>query len=157
MHVAAKHGFVDVVRILIEEGGAAVNIPAISGLGYTPLHLAAQCGHVSVVCLLLEKGATLDNDLANGAQTPLHVACKHGQTVVVKELVGRGADISKRTKRKQNSLDIAKEQNHLHLIPILQKPMIAFLCGHHSRCGAGSVLSLLPHYLLEDVTKLAFT
>ena len=88
LHVAAKRGNVDVVRILIEEGGAAVNIPAIPqgnmwqpGLGYTPLHLAAQCGHVSVVCLLLEKGATLDNDLANGAQTPLHVACKHGQTV----------------------------------------------------------------------------
>ena len=141
-----------------------MNIPAIPqgnmwqpGLGYTPLHLAAQWGQVCVVCLLLEKGATLDNDLANGDHTPLHIACQHGQTEVVKELVSRGADISKRTKCNQNSLDIAKEQKHLHLIPILQQPMITFLCGHHSRCGAGSILSLLPHHLLEDVTKLAFT
>ena len=32
---------------------------------------------------------------------------------------------------------------------------ISFLCGHHSRCGASSILQDVPHEILIEIVKLA--
>ncbi|KNC50320.1 TKL protein kinase [Thecamonas trahens ATCC 50062] len=67
VHVAAHHGRVDILRILLESGGSP-DFP--DAAGNTPLHLAAHFNHPAAVALLLETHAvpTLRNSF--GA-TPL--------------------------------------------------------------------------------------
>ena len=56
LHLAAKNGHLEVVRLLIE-AGVDIN-KARTNDGATPLHIATQKGHVEVVSLLSEAGAT---------------------------------------------------------------------------------------------------
>ena len=36
----------------------------------------------------------------------------------------------------------------------LQEPLLTFLCGQHSRCGAESILQTVPPFLFLDIAKL---
>lgn len=54
MHDAAREGFADSVRVLLEHGADA-NVVDIEG--NLPLHLAAREGHLEVVRLLIERTA----------------------------------------------------------------------------------------------------
>src|SRR5262249_44701671 len=52
LHLAARHGHADVVKVLLEQDGISLTVR--SGYGQTPLHLAAFHGHTDVVQILLE-------------------------------------------------------------------------------------------------------
>ena len=56
LHLAARNGHLEVVKYLLEKGGAEVNEE--DNDGWTALHLAARYGHLEVVKYLLEKGGT---------------------------------------------------------------------------------------------------
>ena len=64
LHSAASRGHLEVVKYLLEKGGAEVNEKTNDG--WTTLHYAARYGHLEVVKYLLEKGGTevnvKDND-----------------------------------------------------------------------------------------------
>ena len=47
LHYAAQDGFVNVVKCLLDHGGADAD--ATTSDGYTPLHVAADNGHVDTV------------------------------------------------------------------------------------------------------------
>jgi len=66
LHIAAKCGSVDVVKLLLAAGARA---NATNQLKDTPLHFAAMSGHREVATLLLEKGANSKAQNAN-LQTP---------------------------------------------------------------------------------------
>jgi len=52
LHIAARDGFLDIVKVLLEYEAS------INGIGgWTPLHYAAKKDHVEIIELLLEKGA----------------------------------------------------------------------------------------------------
>ena len=53
LHLACRHGHVQVARLLVDHG-ADPNL--LSKAGLTPFHLAARHGHEAVVELLLDKG-----------------------------------------------------------------------------------------------------
>lgn len=55
LHIAAKYGNIEVVRLLLEKE-ADRNAEGKNGL--TPLHVATHYNHVNVALLLLEKGAS---------------------------------------------------------------------------------------------------
>ncbi|CAL1547768.1 unnamed protein product, partial [Lymnaea stagnalis] len=57
LDVVACLGQTDVVRLLIEKGGADVN--SCNSKGYTALHFAAAWGRISVLKVLVEKGGNL--------------------------------------------------------------------------------------------------
>lgn len=71
LHLAARFGHVEVVRLLAEANGD-VNVRG-SFLRDTPLHMAAWHGHMQVMRLLLEKGADV-NAVDRCGGSPLHVA-----------------------------------------------------------------------------------
>ncbi|XP_046746534.1 tonsoku-like protein isoform X2 [Diprion similis] len=59
LHEAANHGYVEIVRLLLN-AGADLNDPGGSNCeGITPLHDAASCGNFSVMNLLIESGANI--------------------------------------------------------------------------------------------------
>jgi uncharacterized protein len=64
LHLAARHGLIDDMRILLREGA---DVDARGDLGLTPLHNAAMKGHIAAVQLLLEHGADVDAKDENGS------------------------------------------------------------------------------------------
>jgi hypothetical protein len=70
--MAAQHGYVEIVRLLLDAGEDPNRFAPVGGHSHaTPLHQAAIGGHASVVRLLVERGARTDvrDILHNG--TPL--------------------------------------------------------------------------------------
>ena len=62
--VACEKGHEEVVRVLVEEGGADVNQGDDNGR--TPCFMAAMNGHVDIIRLLHEYGADIDKADKNG-------------------------------------------------------------------------------------------
>lgn len=76
LHLACRHGYLDVVNYLIEDCGADVN--AIGGALLTPLHSACIGGYTSIVKRLLALGADPCAENEVGA-TALHLAAGNGR------------------------------------------------------------------------------
>lgn len=72
LHVAAKWGRVNLVKLLLENG-AVIDCRTRDLL--TPLHCAARSGHDLVVDLLLEKQAPIGAKTKNGL-APLHMSAQ---------------------------------------------------------------------------------
>jgi ankyrin repeat protein len=109
---ATYEGHLEVVKLLIENGGEVNNVPSglrqfamsksrapmsergmmeAAALGDTALGTAVRQGHVDVAQYLLGKGARLD--IPNGqGETPLYVATSEGNLDMVKLLLDHGAD-----------------------------------------------------------------
>ncbi|XP_034033197.1 ankyrin repeat domain-containing protein 27 [Thalassophryne amazonica] len=138
LHVAALHGHLVLVTLLIRHGA---NVNARNTQNATPLHLASQNSHVQVVRFLLECNAKLNkkdhygntplmhtclrgnletatillqsNALVNVANhqgnTALHEAVRSGHQMLVELLLRGGATPSLRNKRLRTPLDCAYE------------------------------------------------
>lgn len=87
LHFAAKEGKTDIVRWLITEAGAIVEMEDREG--ETPLHKAAMAGKLSVTSLLLSHGADANARDTDG-WTALHNACSRGYLDLVRLLIDRG-------------------------------------------------------------------
>jgi ankyrin repeat protein len=81
--VAAEHGQLGVVKLLVQRGA---NITATAFWGRTAVHYAALAGHGEVVAFLLEQmGQAANRD--DGDATLLMLACENGHVGVVRMLV----------------------------------------------------------------------
>ena len=78
---ASGRGHADVVRILVEEGGADVEI--VGWAGETPLYAACQDGWADVVELLLAAGADVAREVGDEGETALDVAHDEGWDDIV--------------------------------------------------------------------------
>lgn len=72
-HDAARTGFLDTLKILVEYG-AYVNVPDASGS--LPLHVAIREGHADVVCFLAPQSKLQHQD--SQGRTPLELAQQLG-------------------------------------------------------------------------------
>ncbi|TKY86131.1 hypothetical protein EX895_004956 [Sporisorium graminicola] len=88
LHFAAKEGQTDIVRWLITEAGAIVEMEDREG--ETPLHKAAMAGKLSVTSVLLSHGADANAKDTDG-WTALHNACSRGYLDLVRLLIDRGS------------------------------------------------------------------
>lgn len=70
--LATWNGHSNIVRLLIDDGGA--NVHSTYNYGNTPLHMASWIGHVDIVLLLLQNGADVHGRTQRGT-TPLHYVC----------------------------------------------------------------------------------
>ncbi|CDU26081.1 uncharacterized protein SPSC_06248 [Sporisorium scitamineum] len=87
LHFAAKEGQTDIVRWLVTEAGAIVEMEDREG--ETPLHKAAMAGKLSVTSVLLSHGADANAKDTDG-WTALHNACSRGYLDLVRLLIDRG-------------------------------------------------------------------
>ncbi|MBX3328663.1 MAG: ankyrin repeat domain-containing protein [Nitrospira sp.] len=117
LHLAAKHGHQNVVEILLERG-SMVNPRSQDGV--TPLSIAVQEGRREMVALLLTKGAQVNEQVQIGGATLLHVAAYRGDQEIVSLLLQHGADKQARMTSGERPVDLAEQQGHQALIPLLE-------------------------------------
>ncbi|HET9983622.1 MAG TPA: ankyrin repeat domain-containing protein [Longimicrobiales bacterium] len=106
---AASEGHVEILRVLHEEHGAAVDHPDQSAP--TALWWAALNGHADVVRRLLAYEAAIDRPDAAGF-TPLIMAAQHGHMEVMELLIEGGATVSAASARGWTALTAAAEAGH---------------------------------------------
>lgn len=94
INLAARQGWIDVVRRHIEADSLAVH--QRGWIGDSPLHWPAHNGNTDIIELLLDAGAAIEADEVNcyGGK-PLHWASEH-QPAAVELLLARGADVNAR-------------------------------------------------------------
>lgn len=117
LHLATKHGHRNVAALLLKRG-AAVNPESQDGV--TPLSVAVQGGRQEMVALLLANGARVNEQAQIGGTTLLHVAAYRGDLEIVSLLLQHGADKQARMTSGERPVDLAQQQGHTALIPLLE-------------------------------------
>ena len=113
---AANAGFVEIVRLLIDNG-AELEVNS-SGRGRTSLHHAAIQGHRNVVELLLSRGAYLGARDMDG-WTPLHHAASKGYTDIVAVMLSQDVDLDVTDVYHATPLYRAAETGHDKVVQLL--------------------------------------
>ena len=85
LQLAAAHGSLETIELLLARGGDANAIDHCTGR--RPLHNAAASGHISVVKLLMTHGVDVNAVIPDTQEAPLHLAALHGHIAVVKYLL----------------------------------------------------------------------
>ena len=93
LHWAARHGDVEMAKLLLGFGAAPDPVTRIGS--HTPLHVASATGCGSVVSALVKAGADPHATTTTGA-TPLHFAAASGDAETVAILLDHGADANAR-------------------------------------------------------------
>ena len=116
LHIAARHGYEDVMSELLKYD---VEIDVRTIHKETALHLASDRGHASVVAQLLEHGANAQlfsehsNIVSNKA---LHVACEEGHLKVVKELLKFDKEIDCKNEDGESPLHMASKNGQPEIV-----------------------------------------
>ncbi|CAD6194647.1 unnamed protein product [Caenorhabditis auriculariae] len=122
--VAARHGFVDVVRYLLSKGAN----PSVTGVvsfdgehiyGTPPLWAAAAAGHFEVVKVLVEEANACVNQPTSTHSTALRGACYDGHLEIVRYLADHGADLNVPNRHGHTSLMIAAFRNKIEVVKFL--------------------------------------
>lgn len=134
LHVAAENGHLEVVKVLVDEGDAEIDVRSdnVRGLQETPLYMASQAGHADVVDYLLDKGADMTlSESANG-ETGFHIAAERGHLEVIKSFLDHGGDINVRSRHGYTALFGASFAGHKEVVQYLIDKGADFLLGSHS-------------------------
>lgn len=116
LHLAAAIGNLNMVRLLVKELGANIEIRDFSGL--TPLSVAVGEGTFEMVEELIKLGAKVNTKGYHG-DTPLHGATVVARKDVVSFLLGKGADPNGKDNNGLSPLDIAKMGGEAEIMEML--------------------------------------
>jgi ankyrin repeat protein len=118
--VAAHHGSLAIVKCLVRELGADVNLAALDGA--TPLYIAAQDGHLAIVQFLVGELGTDSTKQDMHGRSPLYTAASGGHLEVVRYLVKElGADVNQATHDGRTALMAASAKGHRRVAAYLIK------------------------------------
>ncbi|XP_055599772.1 serine/threonine-protein phosphatase 6 regulatory ankyrin repeat subunit B isoform X4 [Uranotaenia lowii] len=119
LHLAAMNGYTELVKFLIRDHNAVVDILTLRK--QTPLHLAAASGQMNVCKLLLELGANIDATDDVG-QKPIHVAAQNNYSEVAKLFLQQHPNLVMATSKDGNTCaHIAAMQGSVRVIEELMK------------------------------------
>ena len=118
LHLAARHGWMDIIIDLITKYKCDTNCK--DDRGRTPLHYAACNNHLGVVRYFINEQhcdpMTRDND----GDTPLHIACHYRYRNITKCLISDPhCNPSCENKNGDTPLHIACNQSHIHIVQYL--------------------------------------
>lgn len=121
LHVAARAGKIEIMKVLIDSG---INIEAKGGiLECSALSCAASDGQIDAVKLLLSHGATIDTTEPN--LNPLFGAIYNGHIEVVKILLEYGVDVDVKytgeNMKGVNALAFAKQYDRHDIVNLLKR------------------------------------
>ncbi|KAM9239915.1 Ankyrin repeat and SOCS box protein 3 [Leptosomus discolor] len=149
LHLSARHGSLESVRVLLEAGADPNEVTTEAT---TPLFLAVENEHADIVKFLLQHGANVEGPhswsgwnslhqasfqgcteimkvlLEKGASkeckddfgiTPLFVAAQYGKLESLRLLVSRGADVNCQAKDRATPLLIAAQEGHTECVELL--------------------------------------
>ena len=116
LHFAAQEGFLDIIKILIENGA---NVNSLGVVNHSAIRVACRNGHLDVVKYLLEHGAVLDDKLGNDRATPLEGAAGQGHLDIVQYLVEKGANVNHQDKELDTPIGEAALKGHLDVVKYL--------------------------------------
>ncbi|KAL2968683.1 hypothetical protein AAZX31_15G041300 [Glycine max] len=120
LHIAAKQGDLDVLKILME-GHPELSM-TVDPSNTTALHTAAIQGHTEIVKFLLEAGSSLATIARSNGKTALHSAARNGHLVVVKALLEKEPGVATRTDKKgQTALHMAVKGQNIEVVEELIK------------------------------------
>lgn len=118
LHIAAKYGRIDVLRLLLDLG-ALPNVKTYKTL-YTPLHLACMHQRVRIVRELLNCGNCKVDECDAEGNTPLFYAVANNDVKTVEILVSNGADSSKKNYADKSPLQESEEKMFYRIFRILK-------------------------------------
>lgn len=119
LHLAAMNGFTHLVKFLIRDHNAVIDILTLKK--QTPLHLAAASGQIEVCRLLLELGANIDATDESG-QKPIHAAAQNNFSEVVQLFLQQHPSLVMATTKDGNTCaHIAAVQGSVKVIEELMK------------------------------------
>lgn len=119
LHLAAMNGYADLVKFLIKDHNAVIDILTLKK--QTPLHLAAAAGQLEVCRLLLELGANIDATDDQG-QKPIHAAAQNNFSEVAKLFLQQHPSLVMATTKDGNTCaHIAAAQGSVTVIEELMK------------------------------------
>ncbi|TKY48461.1 Ankyrin repeat-containing protein [Spatholobus suberectus] len=120
LHIAAKQGDLDVLKILME--AHPESSMTVDPSNTTALHTAAIQGHTEIVKFLLEEGSSLATIARSNGKTALHSAARNGHLQVVKALLEKEPGVATRTDKKgQTALHMAVKGQNLAVVEELIK------------------------------------
>jgi ankyrin repeat protein len=114
LHLAAKHGHVNIVDLLLEYG-VDVNLPCADD---TALCLAISGGHTEAVALLLDKGAEA-NALSGYKSNGIQEASWKGNKEIVELLLDNGAYVDAMPFEGDTALQKASANGHKEIVELL--------------------------------------
>lgn len=119
LHLAAMNGFSDLVKFLIQDHGAVIDVLTLRK--QTPLHLAAASGQLEICKLLLELGASIDATDDQG-QKPIHAAAMNNYSEVAQLFLQKHPSLVMAcTKDGNTCAHIAAMQGSIRVIEELMK------------------------------------
>lgn len=116
LHVAATHGPVDIVRLLLKRKDIRVDQKRLDGL--TPLLCAIEGKRKAAANALLRAGANVNVTTTRG-WSALCYACQSGNVSLVDELLRRGADIRISTNTAETVLHLACREGNPKIVQAL--------------------------------------
>ena len=119
LHSSCERGYDGVVRALLTEHKADINLYARTDSGDTPLKLAAINKHDNVVHALLSDSQCLVEVKGQDGYTALHFSCRDGNVDIVRTLVKHKANVNAKTDSGDTPLTIAVRHKHDNVIHAL--------------------------------------
>lgn len=154
LHIAIVRNYPKIISLLIEAGGATLDMPRSTYLRESPVQLAVQEAPLSMLRFLIEHGAPIDLKDTQG-YTALHRALEKKDFVRFELLLEAGANVHTKNKAGhsllhtaivQRSLDMAALALEFGARPNVWDVQRQTAMHYAARIGAASVVDLLLSY-----------
>lgn len=118
LHVAAKFGRVEILRLLLDSG-ALINVKTYK-TRYNVFHIACLYNHIKIVQEILECGGSNIDVQDSLGNTPLHYAAMQANEKMVEFLLKKGADINIKNLDNKTPFQEAEDRSFYSIVKVLK-------------------------------------